>query len=150
MCGIRLVRIEGERVKIVSDRESGIEPVVVRLRKASPKVTGGILRVREAALTEGLIPAKVKVLGALAVAVAIRCEPCVEMCVERAIDAEVTFEEVVEFLNVAMAMQGCPGEAWALKALELFDRLAGLRATERKATLDIREGAKISDSSKET
>lgn len=105
-----------------------MDPVVVRLRKASPKVTGGVLRVREAALADGLFSGKVKVLGALAVAVAIRCEPCVEMYIERAVDAGATFEEVVEFLNVAMAMQGCPGEAWALKALDLFQRLAEPRA----------------------
>ncbi len=109
--------------------ETDIDPVVVKLRKASPKVTGGVLRVREAALADGLFSAKVKVLGALCVAVAIRCEPCVEMYIERASEAGATFEEVVEFLNVAMAMQGCPGEAWALKALELCSRLSETRET---------------------
>lgn len=111
-------------MELANGGETHIDPVVVKLRKASPKVTGGVLRVREAALADGLFSAKVKVLGALAVAVAIRCEPCVEMYVERAAEAGATFEEVVEFLNVAMAMQGCPGEAWALKALALFSRLS--------------------------
>lgn len=29
-------------------------------------------------------------------------------------------EELVEFLEVAMTMQGCPGEEWALKAYDAY------------------------------
>jgi len=118
-------------MEVVEDSESEVEPVVVKLRKTSPKVTGGILRVRESALAEGLFPAKVKVLTALSLSVAIRCEPCIEMYVERAIKEGATSEEIVEFLNLAMAMQGCPGEAWALKALEIYERLAAGRSEQR-------------------
>ncbi len=100
---------------------SEVDPMLVRLRKTSPKVTGGLLRVRQAAYGGGLFPAKVKALTALTLSVAIRCEPCIEMYVARAAEEGATFEEVVEFLNVAMAMQGCPGEAWALKALTMYD-----------------------------
>jgi len=106
---------------------SEIDPIVIKLRKVSPKVTGGLLRVREAAYAAGLFPAKVKALTALTLAVAIRCEPCIEMYAERALEEGATFEEVVEFLNVAMAMQGCPGEAWTLKALEIFTDLGERR-----------------------
>ena len=120
-------------LELAEGRETDIDPVVVKPRKASPKVTGGVLRVREAALADGLFSAKVKVLGALAVAVAIRCGPCVEMYIERAAGAGATFEEVVESLNVAMAIQGCPGEAWALKALALFSRPAGKRQPDSSA-----------------
>lgn len=117
-------------MEVVEDSESEVDPVVVKLRKTSPKVTGGILRVREAALADGVFPRKVKVLTALSLSVAIRCEPCIEMYVGRAIEDGATYEEVVEFLNVAMAMQGCPGEAWALKALNIFQRLSEGRPKE--------------------
>jgi len=102
---------------------SEVDPLVVRLRKTSPKVTGGLLRVREAAYAAGIFPAKVKVLTALTLSVAIRCEPCIEMYAKRAAEEGVVFEELVEFLNIAMAMQGCPGEAWALKAVKAFTSL---------------------------
>jgi len=59
--------------------------------------------------------------------VAIRCGSCIETCAERAL------EEVVEFLNVARAMQGCPGEAWALRVLEIFTDLVERRVTPQKA-----------------
>lgn len=110
---------------------SEIDPIAVKLRKTSPKVTGGILRVRESALAAGVFPTKVKVLTALSLSVAIRCEPCIGMYVDRAIEEGATYEEIVEFLNLAMVMQGCPGEAWALKALEIYERLAA-RRSERK------------------
>lgn len=100
------------------------EPEVVRLRRLSPKVTGGLLRAKDAAYADGAFPRKVKVLTSLAISVAIRCEPCIRMYVESALEEGVTEEEVVEFLNVAMAMQGCPGEAWALKAYRMFLDLA--------------------------
>ncbi len=113
--------VEVWSMEALESKGSEVDLILVRLRKASPKVTGGLLRVRQAAYGGGLFPAKVKALTALTLSVAIRCEPCIEMYVERAVEEGATFEEVVEFLNVAMAMQGCPGEAWALKALTMFD-----------------------------
>lgn len=99
----------------------------------SPKVTGGLLRIRQAAYADGLFPAKVKALTALTLSVAIRCEPCIEQYAEAALDEGATFEEVVEFLNVAMSMQGCPGEAWTLKALEIYERLGQGRSKQPAA-----------------
>lgn len=40
-----------------------------------------------------------------------------------AFQAGATKEELVEFLNVAMAETGCPGEQWVLIALEVFQQL---------------------------
>jgi hypothetical protein len=37
-----------------------------------------------------------------------------------AVDKGITQEELIEFLEVAMTMQGCPGEEWALKAYAAF------------------------------
>lgn len=54
-------------------------------------------------------PGKYKLLTALAISIAIRCEPCIRAYVKSAIDRGITREELVEFLNVA-TMQGCPGE----------------------------------------
>ena len=45
-----------------------------------------------------------------------------------------TKAELVEFLNVAMTMQGCPGEEWALKALSAYNALGeGSAAPARSA-----------------
>jgi AhpD family alkylhydroperoxidase len=90
------------------------------LRKLSPKVTGGLLRMRQEAYRDAAIPAKYKLLTAMAISIAIRCEPCIRAYVKMACDKGITQEELIEFLEVAMTMQGCPGEEWALKAYQVY------------------------------
>lgn len=98
-------------------------PLFTELRRLSPKVTGGILRARQAAYEDGTIPSRVKLLTALAISIAIRCEPCIQSYVKMAVDRGATQAEFIEILNVAMAMQGCPGEEWALKAYGFYKEL---------------------------
>jgi len=90
------------------------------LRKLSPKVTGGLLRMRQEAYRDGVVPAKYKLLTAMAISIAIRCEPCIRAYVRMAVEKGIAQEELIEFLEVAMTMQGCPGEEWALKAYQVY------------------------------
>ncbi len=92
------------------------------LRKAAPVVTGGLLRMRHKAYSDGAVPSKYKLLAALAIAVVIKCEPCIKAYVEKGRDEYgVSREELIEFLEVAMTMGGCPGEEWAVKALKYWE-----------------------------
>lgn len=86
------------------------------LRRLSPKVTGGLLRMRQETYRDAAVAAKYKLLAAMAISIAIRCEPCIRAYVQMACDKGITRDELIEFLEVAMTMQGCPGEEWALKA----------------------------------
>jgi AhpD family alkylhydroperoxidase len=96
------------------------------LRRASPKVTGALVRMREATYTDGAVPSKYKVLTALAISIVTKCEPCIRAYTRMARDHYgVSFEEFIEFLNVAMTMGGCPGEEWALKALSYWNSSIG-------------------------
>lgn len=96
------------------------------LRKLSPVVTGGLLRMRQQAYQDGAVAAKYKLLTAMTISIAIRCEPCIRAYVRLVCDQGITREEFVEFLEVAMTMQGCPGEEWALKAYAAYkDCVAG-------------------------
>lgn len=90
------------------------------LRKLSPKVTGGLVRMRQEAYREATVPAKYKLLTAMAISIAIRCEPCIQAYVQMAVDKGISQQELIEFLEVAMTMQGCPGEEWALKAYAAY------------------------------
>lgn len=92
------------------------QSVFDELRRLSPKVTGGLVRMRQEAYRDGAIAAKHKLLTVMAISIAIRCELCIRAYVQMAYDKGVTQEEFIEFLEVAMTMQGCPGEEWALKA----------------------------------
>lgn len=100
-----------------TDVETGL---FAELRKLSPKVTGGLLRMRQEAYRDATVAAKYKLLTAMAISIAIRCEPCIRAYVRMAVDKGITQEELIEFLEVAMTMQGCPGEEWALKAYAAY------------------------------
>lgn len=119
-----------------------IEPSVQReqpsvfeeLRRLSPKVTGGLVRMREAAYRDAAVAAKYKLLAAMVVSIAIRCEPCIRAYVQMACDKGITQGEMIEFLEVAMTMQGCPGEEWALKAYAAYKEcVSGTQATPATA-----------------
>ena len=104
------------------------------LRKLSPVVTGGLLRMRQQAYRDGTVAAKYKLLTAMAISIAIRCEPCIRAYVRMACDQRITQEEFVEFLEVAMTMQGCPGEEWALKAYAAYKDCMGSGTSSETST----------------
>ena len=99
------------------------DSLFIEMRKLSPKVTGGIMRAREASYEDGNAPGKYKLLTAMAISIAIRCEPCIRAYVKMAVDRGVRQEELIEFLNVAITMQGCPGEEWAIKAYAAYKEM---------------------------
>ena len=104
------------------------------LRKLSPVVTGGLLRMRQQTYRDGAVATKYKLLTAMTISIAIRCEPCIQAYVRMAYRQGITQEELVEFLEVAMTMQGCPGEEWALKAYAAYkDCVDGQRGSETSA-----------------
>lgn len=96
------------------------DTLLTELRRLSPKVTGGLLRIRQEAYRDGVVSAKHKLLTAMAISIAIRCEPCIGGYVRMAVENGITQEELIEFLEVAMTMQGCPGEESALKAYKVY------------------------------
>ena len=101
------------------------------LRKLSPKVTGGLLRMRQEAYRDATVAAKYKLLAAMAISIAIRCEPCIRAYVQMACEKGIMQEELIEFLEVAMTMQGCPGEEWALKAYNIYkEHVSGTQPSE--------------------
>ncbi len=76
------------------------------LRKLTPKVTGGLVRMREATFKDATVPAKYKLLTALAIVVVTKCEPCIKAYTKMAYQVGVTREELIEFLNVALVSSG--------------------------------------------
>jgi alkylhydroperoxidase/carboxymuconolactone decarboxylase family protein YurZ len=53
------------------------ENLYTELRKLSPKVTGGLIRMREETFRDASVPAKYKILSALVAVVVTKCEPCI-------------------------------------------------------------------------
>jgi AhpD family alkylhydroperoxidase len=92
-----------------------------KLRRLSPKVTGGLVRMRAETFKDEAVPAKYKILAALAIVVATKCEPCIKGYTKMAYEAGTTHKELIEFLNVAITESGCPGEQWAMLAMKTYD-----------------------------
>ncbi len=114
------------------DQTTNVETgLFAELRKLSPKVTGGLVRMRQEAYRDAAVAAKYKLLTAMAISIAIRCEPCIRAYVQMACDQGITQEELIEFLEVAMTMQGCPGEEWALTAYKVYkEYVSGIQPGE--------------------
>jgi len=106
-------------------------------RKLSPAVTGGLIRMRAATFKDTVVPAKYKILAALAIVVATKCDPCIKGYTKMAYHAGVTLEELLEFLNVAITEGGCPAEQWALKAYKVYVDLQQGRPVEAEICCDI-------------
>ncbi len=105
--------------------------IFTELRRLSPTVTGGLLRMRQEAYRDAAVAGKYKLLTAMTISIAIRCEPCIRAYVKMAYKKGVSQQELIEFLEVAMTMQGCPGEEWALKAYAAYKEYTnGIRTTE--------------------
>lgn len=92
-------------------------------RKISPKVTGGLVRMRGETFRDSAVAAKYKILTALTIVVVTKCEPCIKAYTKLAYEAGVTRDELIEFLNVALTEGGCPAEQWAMKAYQVFNEL---------------------------
>lgn len=54
------------------------EDLYQELRRLSPKVTGGLIRMREDTFRDGAVPARYKILTALVVVVVTKCESCIK------------------------------------------------------------------------
>jgi hypothetical protein len=54
------------------------------IRRLSPKVTGGLLRMRQETYRDAAFARKYKLLAAMAISIALRCEPCIRAYVTMA------------------------------------------------------------------
>ena len=93
-------------------------------RKAAPGSWSGFGELHGEAVAEGTVPASMKELVALAIAVATHCDGCVAYHAKGAAVKGATREEVVEVLEVALLMAGGPASVWAPRALAAFDEFA--------------------------
>ncbi len=99
------------------------------LRAGAADVMHGFSAIAQAAIAAGALDPKTKELVALAISVAIRCEPCLAFHAEAAVKRGATRAEVLEAVGTAIYMGTGPSVMYAAAALEAFDQFAGARAT---------------------
>lgn len=99
------------------------------LRSSTPQVMKAFGDLSRAATADGALDAKTKELIALALSVAVRCDPCIGFHTQALAKLGATPAEVHEALGVATYMGGGPSLMYAASAVAAFDealsRIAG-------------------------
>src|SRR5262245_57735872 len=91
------------------------------LGKLSPDSVGGYLMASGAGAKTGQLEEKTRQLISLAVAVTTRCDGCISVHAEKAVENGATKEEVAEALGVAIALNAGAALVYSARAIDAVD-----------------------------
>lgn len=94
------------------------------LRTAAPDAWAGFGALHKAAVAEGVLPARVKELMALTIAVVKQCDGCIAYHAKAAARRGATPEEVAEALSVALLMDGGTASVYGPRAWQAYQEFA--------------------------
>ena len=104
-------------------------PAIKQLHRSSPGVMKAFREMGAAAHDGGALDPKTKELLAVAISVAVRCDPCITYHVEGARKHGASREEIAETLGLAVYMGAGPSAMYAAQALEAYDQYADQAAS---------------------
>jgi AhpD family alkylhydroperoxidase len=105
------------------DKISAMRDELRVMNKLIPQTMSGFATLSKAAKDNGPLGAKEKEFVALAISIALRCEPCILFHVEALIKAGATREELGDILAMSIQMGGGPSVMYAGHALACWDEL---------------------------
>ncbi|MDN5292722.1 MAG: hypothetical protein PWQ31_27 [Eubacteriales bacterium] len=88
-----------------------------------PELMKSFKSVHEAALADGALTSREKVLIGLGIAVAKQCHYCITRYVKAAVDLNIGLQEIMEACGVAMLMNGGPSVAYTSVVLDTYNEL---------------------------
>ena len=97
--------------------------VMGAMKQAAPAIGTAFGGMFQKLMGDGALSVREKELIALAIGMAVRCEPCVYAHVEKAVKAGATREQLLEMAGVVVVMQGGPGYVHVPELLEAMDAL---------------------------
>ena len=100
------------------------------LRDASPDAWAGFAAMHKAAVADGVLPARIKELMALAIAVVKQCDGCIAYHAKAAARRGASAEEVAETLSVALLMDGGTASVYGPRAWQAYQQFAPAAATQ--------------------
>jgi AhpD family alkylhydroperoxidase len=92
-----------------------------KMQQSMPDTVKGFSAFFDSVMKEGALSLKHKELIALAIGVAVRCEPCIYLHVKKCLAVGATKEEILDAVSVCAMMQGGPSFTYlpcVLDALE--------------------------------
>ncbi|SFJ32328.1 carboxymuconolactone decarboxylase family protein [Celeribacter neptunius] len=109
------------------EKNESMRDALRALNKANRNIPAGFGAMSKAAMEGDLLDGKTKEFVALAIAIGVRCDPCVGFHVEALMKQGGTREELAEMLAMCVQMGGGPVLMYAGKALECWDEYAALQ-----------------------
>ena len=109
------VQLNAERIKLLN-----------KFGKAVPEFMDAEAKVLAVAYKEGALSTKVKLLIAMATAIKVGCTNCIIAQTEHALREGATREEILETLQVVIALGGTTGIAESLRVIKFLDELGKL------------------------
>ena len=109
------VQLNAERIELLG-----------KFREAAPQFMAAEAEVIEIAYKEGALSSKVKRLIALAAALKVGCTNCILAQTEKALNEGATRDEILETLQVLIAIGGTTGIAESLRVIKFLDELGHL------------------------
>jgi AhpD family alkylhydroperoxidase len=97
------------------------------LSQVIPGTWAGFADLHRAAVADGVLPAKVKELLALAIAVIKQCDGCIAYHAKAAARRGATAEEVAETLGVALLMDGGTASVYGPRAWDAYREFAAAK-----------------------
>jgi len=94
-----------------------------KMKATLPDTVRGFGTLFQSAMKPGALGTKEKELIALGIAVAQRCAPCINLHVQKCLDAGARREEILEVAGVAVMMQGGPAYTHLAVVLEALEAL---------------------------
>ena len=92
-----------------------------KLKKVRPDVMEAVQGVQDEVYQDGALPAKIKRLMAMCVALGVGCTNCILAQSLNALDKGASKEEFLEALSVVIAMRGTTGVAESLRVIKLLE-----------------------------
>jgi AhpD family alkylhydroperoxidase len=126
-------------VSTAREIQKELQPAGRRLREAIPGVYAGYSALHRGAMGDGALPARIKELIALAIAVTRECDGCVAAHARSAARRGASAQEVAEAMGVVILMNGGPGTVFGPRAYAAFEEFAG-EAEGADAAASVKEG----------
>lgn len=98
------------------------------LRDAIPETWAGFTELHQRAVADGALPAKIKELIALSIAVVKQCDGCIAYHAKAAARRGATAEEVAEALGVAILLDGGTATTYGPRAWDAFREFSAPKA----------------------
>lgn len=102
----------------------GVSARLAELRNSTPEVMKAFNELGRAATKDGALDGKTKELIAIALSVAVRCDPCIGFHARALVKLGATRQELDEALGVATYMGGGPSLMYAASAVTAFDEFS--------------------------